>query len=211
MEPSLKPRPFAYVQDAPFWYLLAGEALRRGETELEPLFQKLSVRVGELGLPVRYGSRKSLYWAVSGRLFLLYERHAPGLGRKGFRHMIRGFQCAFIPGLFPRAAIGRTLANIASPSSPGRAVVWTVADTFMANGLSVTEEYGGEEADASILSVCLADGPVMALCLQVVTPPETLWGQVCSFYEKNRPGWYYRWFPGKIQSLPEVGELKERD
>lgn len=211
MNSSPKRQAFTYVQDSPFWYLLAGEALRRGEPELEPLFQKLSARVGELGLPIRYGDRKSLYWAVSGRLFLLYERNVPGLGRKGFRHMIRGFQCAFIPGLFPKAAIGRILANIATPSSPGRSVVWTVADTFMANGLSVTEGYGGEETDASILSTCLADGPVMALCLQAVTPPETLWGQVCSFYGKNRPGWYYRCFPGKIQSLPKVGEQEERD
>ena len=46
----------------------------------------------------------------------------------------------------------------------------------------------------------------MDLCLQAVTPPETLWGEVCAFYVKNRPGWYYRWFPGKIRELPEVGE-----
>jgi hypothetical protein len=122
--------------------------------------------------------------------------------------MIRGFQCAFSPRLFPKAAFGRILANIAAPASPGRAVSWTVADTFMANGISVTEGYGGPETDGSILSACLADGPFMNLCLQAVTPPETFWGQVCSFYERNRPGWYYRWFPGKIQSLPEVEEQR---
>ncbi|HPC02176.1 MAG TPA: hypothetical protein PKY58_03365 [Syntrophales bacterium] len=206
MKPSPKQPPYAYVQDAPFWYLLAGEALRRGEPELEPLFRKLSERAGELGLPIRYGSRKSLYWAVSGRLYLLYEGLVPGLGRKGFHNMIRGFQYAFSPRLFPKAAVGRILANVATPSSPGRAVAWTVADTFMANGISVTEDYGGSETDGSILSACLADGPFMDLCLRAVSPPETLWGEVCAFYEKNRPGWYYRWFPGKIRALPEVVE-----
>jgi len=195
---------FPYLQDAPFWYLIAGESLRRGNPELEPLFQRLTDRAGALGLPVAYGGRKSLYWAVSGRLYLLYESHAPDLKRSGFRHMIRGFQCAFSPTLFPKAAVGRILANIASPSSPGRSIAETVADTFMANGLSVTEAYEGAESDGWILKTCLDDEGIMALSREAVTPTEGLWDRVTAFYEKNRPGWYYRLFPRKIASLPKV-------
>ena len=195
---------FPYVEDAPFWYLLAGESLRRGNPELEPLFQKLTDRSKELGLPVTYGGRKSLYWAVSGRLYLLYESHAPDLDRSGFRNMVRGLQCAFTPNLFPKAAIGRILANIASPSSLGRSMTDTVADTFIANGLSVTEAYEGTESDEWILKTSLGDEGMMALSLKAVTPSGDLWGEVTAFYEKNRPGFYYRLFPGKIKYLPTV-------
>ncbi|HPQ60513.1 MAG TPA: hypothetical protein PLR43_03225 [Syntrophales bacterium] len=195
-----------YVQDAPFWYLLAGEVLRRGEGALAPLFQKLTDRAGELGLPIVYQGRKSLYWAVAGRLYLYYEFRVPDLDRPGFRHMIRGLQCAFTPPVFAQAAIGRILANIASPSSPNRSVAETVADTFMANGMSVTEDYGGTESDGWILKACLGDETIMALSTQAVTPPEGLWDQVAAFYGENRPGWYYRLFPGKIKALPKLAE-----
>ena len=57
-----------------------------------------------------------------------------------------------------------------------------------------------------ILKACLGDETIMALSTQAVTPPEGLWDQVAAFYGENRPGWYYRWFPGKIRTLPEVGE-----
>ena len=195
-----------YAQDAPFWYLLAGEVLRRGEGDLAPLFQKLTDRAGELGLPIVYQGRKSLYWAVAGRLYLYYETRVPDLDRPGFRHMIRGLQCAFTPRVFPQAAIGRILANIASPSSPNRSVAETVADTFMANGMSVTEDCGGAESDGWILEACLGDERIMALSIQAVTPPEGLWDRVAAFYGENRPGWYYRHFPGKIKALPKLEE-----
>ncbi len=198
--------PFTHVQDAPFWYLLAGEVLRRGEGELAPLFQRLTDRAGERGLPIVYQGRKSLYWAVAGRLYLFYESRVPDLDRSGFRHMIRGLQCAFTPPVFAQAAIGRILANIASPSSPNRSVAETVADTFMANGMSVTDSYDGAESDGWILEACLGDERIMALSLQAVTPPEGLWDRVAAFYAENRPGLYYRLFPGKIKSLPKVGE-----
>lgn len=197
---------FSLKNDAPFWYLLAGESLRRGEPDLEPLFRKLTDRAGKLGLPITYGGRKSLYWAVSGRLYLLYERHAPDLTRSGFRHMIRGFQCVFTPPIFSQAAIGRILANIASPASPGRSLAETVADTFLANGLSVTNQYRGEESDGWILETSLGDEDMTALSLQAVTPPAGIWEQVTAFYEKNRPGWVYRFFPRKIKVLPTVEE-----
>jgi hypothetical protein len=181
-----------YTSDAPFWYLLAKRVMKRAQTNLPFLFESLSKRASELELPITYGGTKSLSWAVICHLFVLYDVNAPTMGRKGFSRMTAGFKRAFEPRRFPQIAIKRIVANITYPFSPDRTIKESVADTFLANGLTVTEEYDDTSWDDIILSRSIADPEMMSLCDRIVTPPSDIWEYTVQYYTQHRPGFFYR-------------------
>ncbi len=155
---------------------------------MPPLFEALSAKSLEQDLPIGFGGVKSLSWALICQIFLLYQVRMPAFGRKEYLAMIAGSKRVFRPSHFARIAVRRIVANISYPSSPGRTMKESVADTFLANGLTVTEGYEGSSMDDLILSRLLADTGIMALCDRVVTPPSELWGEVAAHYEKRRKG-----------------------
>jgi hypothetical protein len=183
---------FKYISDAPFWYLLAKRVMERAQTNLPFLFESLSKRAAELELPITYGGTKSLSWAVICHLFVLYDDNASAMGRKGFLRMTAGFKRAFEPRRFPQIAIKRIVANITYPSSPDRTMKESVADTFLANGLTVTEEYNDTSWDDIILSRSIADPEMMSLCDRIVTPPSDIWESMVQYYTQHRPGFFDR-------------------
>jgi len=181
-----------FEHDAPFWHLIAVRVFENGEATLPALFDALTQRAGELGLPIAFGDRKSISWAVICRLFLLFNTKVPGLDRKGYGRMIAAFKRVFTPGRFVSLGMKRIVANITYPSSPHRTMKESVADTFLANGLNVTDKYDGAAWDEIILNKSLADPAMMSLCDQVVTPPPGLWNEVNALYAANRPGYLSR-------------------
>ena len=68
----------------------------------------------------------------------------------------------------------------------------SVADTFLANGMTVTERYEGSSMDDVILSKSLADSEIMGLCDRIITPSPDLWDETAATYEKNRKGFIKR-------------------
>jgi hypothetical protein len=183
---------FEYISDAPFWYLLAKRVMEEAQINLPFLFESLSKRASELELPITYGGTKSLSWAVICHLFMLYDANASALGRKGFLRMTAGFKRAFEPRRFPRIAIKRIVANIMYPSSPNRTIKESVTDTFLANGLTVTEKYDDTSWDEIILSRSIADSEMMSLCDRIVTPPTDIWKSTVQYYMHHRPGFFSR-------------------
>jgi hypothetical protein len=183
---------FKYISDAPFWYLLATRVMKRAQTNLPFLFESLSKRAAELELPITYGGTKSLSWAVICNLFLLYDANAPTMGRKSFSRMKAGFKMAFQPRRFPQIAIKRIVANITYPFSPDRTMRESVTDTFLANGLIVTEAYDDTSWDDIILSRSMVDPEMMSLCERIVTPPSDIWESTIQYYTQHRPGFFYR-------------------
>ena len=181
-----------YLNDAPFWYLLARRVYRSAEGELPSLFDSLNRRSSELELPVIFSGIKALSWAVICRLFVLYNRRASTMKRKGYLRMVGGTKRALDHRRFPLIAFKRLVANIAYPSSPDRTVKESIADTFLANGLTATEKYTDSSWDDIILSRSLADVEMMSLCDQIVTPPTGLWEDAVDYYESHRPGFFYR-------------------
>ena len=181
-----------YLNDAPFWYVLARRVSRGAEGELPPLFDLLNRRSTELGLPIVFSGIKALSWAAICRLFVLYNVQAPTMKRQGYLRMVGGAKQAFEHRRFPQIALKRLVANIAYPSSSDRSVKESIADTFLANGLTVTDEYTDSSWDDVILSRSLADTGMMSLCDQIVTPPDGLWEDVVNYYRNNRPGFFYR-------------------
>lgn len=181
-----------YLNDAPFWYLLAQRLFRSAEGELTPLFDSLNRRSIDLGLPIVFSGIKALSWAVICRLFVLYNRQASAMKRKGYLRMVGGAKQAFEHRRFPQVAFKRLVANIAYPSSPDRTVQESIADTFLANGLTVTDEYTDSSWDDIILSRLLSDTDMMSLCDRIITPPAGLWEDTVDYYESHRPGFYYR-------------------
>lgn len=155
---------------------------------MPPLFEALSAKSLEQDLPIDFGGVKSLSWALICQIFLLYQDRMPAFGRKEYLAMIAGSKRVFRPSHFARIAVRRIVANISYPSSPGRTMKESVADTFLANGLTVTEGYEGSSMDDLILSRSLADTGIMALCDRVVTPPSELWSEVAAHYGKRRKG-----------------------
>jgi len=192
-------RSFTYAKDSQFWELVARAVTHRGESALPPLFEALSAKSLEQDIPVTFGGVKSLSWARICQIFLLYQDRMPAFGRKEYLAMIAGSKRVFRPSHFARIAVRRIVANISYPSSPGRTMKESVADTFLANGLTVTEGYEGSSMDGLILSRALADIGIMALCDRVVTPPSDLWSEVAAAYGKRRKGiiqrkWEDLWF-----------------
>jgi len=183
---------FKYISDAPFWYLLAKRVMKMAQSNLPFLFESLSKRAAELELPITYGGTKSLSWAVICHLFVLYDTNAPTMGRKGFLRMKAGFKMAFQPRRFPQIAIKRIVANITYPFSPDRTIRESVADTFLANGLTVTEVYDDTSWDDIILSRSMVDPEMMSLCQRIVTPPSDIWESTIQYYTHHRPGFFYR-------------------
>jgi hypothetical protein len=182
----------AYLNDAPFWYLLVRRMYALSEEELPSLFDSLNRRSESLGLPIVFSGVKALSWAVACRLFVLYDRRASVMGRTGYLRMVNGSKQAFGHGRFAAVAFKRLVANITYPSSPDRTVRESVADTFLANGLTVTEEYNDSSWDDVILSRSLADAEMMALCDRIITPPAGLWEDVVANYGRHRPGYFSR-------------------
>lgn len=183
---------FKYISDAPFWYLIARRVMERAQTNLPSLFQLLNRRAAELELPITYGGTKSLSWAVICQLFVVYDANASTMGRKDFLRMKAGFKRAFEPRQFPRVAMKRIVANITYPFSPDRTMRESVADTFLANGLTVTEKYNDTSWDDIILSRSIADPEMSSLCDRIVTPPSDIWESTVQHYRQHRPGFFDR-------------------
>jgi hypothetical protein len=185
-------RSITFEYDSPFWHLLAIRAFERGEATLPAMFDALTQRAGELELPIAFGDRKSVSWAMICQLFLLYNTRIPDLDRKGYGRMVAAFKRLFTPGKFVSVGMKRIVANVTYPSSSHRTMKESVADTFLANGLHVTDKYDGTAWDEIILNKSFADPVMMSLCDQVVTPPADLWDEVHALYADNRPGFLSR-------------------
>ncbi|MBN2255837.1 MAG: hypothetical protein JW736_09020 [Deltaproteobacteria bacterium] len=183
-----------YLNDAPFWYLLARRMYGHSEEELQPLFDSLNRRSKALGLPIVFSGVKALSWAVVCRVFVFYDQRASAMGRTGYLRMVNGSKQAFSHGRFAPVAFKRLVANIAYPSSPDRTVTESIADTFLANGLTVTEEYNDSSWDDIILSRSLSDAEMMELCDRIIRPPAGLWEDVVANYGRHRPGFFSRVF-----------------
>lgn len=184
---------FSYTNDSSFWQLVAKEVRRRAENDLIPLFDSLNRQMTRLDLPVTFGGRRSTAWAVMCQLFVLYDTEAPSLNRVGYLKMMLGFKRALITqGRFPQIAFRRIVANISYPSAPGRTIRQSIADTFLANGLSPTGGYTDSSMDNRILSTCFSDTVVMSLCDQVTAPPAELWKSTTACYPAHRPHFFQR-------------------
>jgi len=183
---------FRYKNDAPFWYMLAAEVRKKGEERLDPVFDALTRCAAGLQLPIRFGGEKSLAWAVICQLFLIYSDKTPNMARREYASMVSAFAHALTPPRFARVGMKRIIANITYPSSPNRTLGECVADTFLANGLSVTEVYDDASWDEIILSRSLSNPEMMALCQEAVTPPLGLWERVVDHYGTHRPGFFSR-------------------
>ncbi|MDD5475272.1 MAG: hypothetical protein PHU03_02020 [Syntrophales bacterium] len=176
-----------YAAESQFWET-AGSLLKKGnEEELPFLFDSLSERALTLNLPITFSGVRSDAWALICRIFVLYQDRMSFLGRKEYRAMISGTK-RIINANFASTAFKRIAANITYPSSPGRTMRESVADTFLANGLTVTEGYKGPAMDDVILSESLADREMMDICNRVVTPPPGLWEEAEHTYPSFRPG-----------------------
>jgi len=184
---------FSYINDSSFWHLIAKEVRRRAENDLIPLFDSLNRQITRLDLPVTFGGRRSTLWAVMCQLFILYDSKALSLNRAGYLKMMLGFKRGLITqGRFPEIAFRRIVANISYPSAPGRTIRQSIADTFLANGLSPTGGYTDSSMDARILSTCFYDTAVMSLCDQATTPPAGLWESTTAYYPARRPDFFQR-------------------
>ena len=176
-----------YAGESQFWQTLAALLKERGGQELPPLFEALARRSAELGLPVTFGGARTEGWAFVCRMFRVYQERMALAGRKGYRAMTAGAKRS-VNGRFAEGAFKRIAANITYPSSPGRAMEDSVADTFLANGLVVTEGYEGPAMDGAILSTSLADSVMVDLCRKVVTPPAGIWEEAQRSYPSRRHG-----------------------
>ena len=184
--PSLR-----YAGEGPFWETI-GIRMRAGnERELPALFDALNHRASVLELPLTFGGPKSEAWALVCRIFQLYSNRMPRLGRQEYLAMTSGTK-RVIQARFVAAAFKRIAANIAYPSSPGRTVLNSLADTFLVNGLVVTEGYHGPSMDDSLVASMLSDDEMMDLARKVVTPPESIWEEARLSYGSNRPGFLAR-------------------
>lgn len=181
-----------YSKDTQFWELLALRAKDGAEVRLVPLFDALTLQAARLELPVTFGGLKSISWALICQLFALYQEELPTAKRTVYLRMIAGYKRGFQPSRFAPVAIRRIVANISYPSSPGRTVRESIADTFLANGLSVTDQYDDTSLDEVILSRSFADPTMMKLCDRVVTPPAGVWDQAVVAYGQQRPGFLRR-------------------
>lgn len=179
---------FRYIDDSSFWYLIAKEVRRRAESDLTPLLDSLNREMTRLELPVTFGGQRSTLWAVMCQLFVLYDSQARSLNRVGYLKMMLGFKRALTTqSHFPQVAFRRIVANISYPSAPGRTIRQSIADTFLANGLSPAEGYTDSSMDAHILSTGFSDPAVMSLCDQAITPPAGVWEGTAASYPANRP------------------------
>lgn len=187
--------PFKYTNDSPFWYLLAVRVWEKAEVALIPIFDSLNQQASQLELPITYGKGKSLSWAVLCQLFVLSRSKTPSLSKMGFSQMMLGFGHAFTPNNFPRMGFERILGNISSPSFLGRTFEESVADTFLANGLTlISESEIDPSVDTIILAECLSDSAMLSLGKKAVAPPSGLWESITEDYSKRRPGFFRRMF-----------------
>lgn len=176
-----------FAGESQFWETVASLLKESSEEELPPLFDALTRRSAELGLPMTFGGARAEGWAFVCRMFSIYQERMASAGRRGYKAMTAGTKRA-ANARFAAGAFKRIAANITYPSSPGRAIKDSVADTFLANGLVVTEGYEGPSMDGTILSASLADDVMMNLCRRVVTPPPGVWEDAERSYPSRRPG-----------------------
>lgn len=180
-----------FSDESGFWETLAGMLKQAGSRDLPPLFQSLSRRSAQLNLPVGFGGAKSEGWALVCRLLLAYHNHTPPLGRREFLALKAGTKRA-VNARFTSAAFRRAAANIAWPSTPGRSIADSLADTFLVNGLSTIGGYGGRGDDSDIITALLGDDEAMNLARVITEPPEGMWQEAGTHYRSNRPGFVKR-------------------
>ncbi len=188
---SLSELSLRYAGESPFWETLGIRLRASNERELPSLFDALDNRASMLELPLTFGGPKSEAWALVCRIFKLYNNRMPRLGRREYLAMTSGSKRVIQPR-FTAAAFKRIAANIAYPSSPGRTVPDSLADTFLVNGLVLTEGYQGPSMDDGIVAAMLGDDEMMDLARKVVTPPEGIWEEARLSYGSNRPGFLTR-------------------
>jgi len=187
-----------HARESQFWYFLARRAAA-ADRALPRVFNALTVRAGELGLPIVYKPRHAAAWAVICQLFVLTQPIAPALRRFGFNMMLTAFEGVLGPQGFPRMAFERILGNIQSPSFPDRSRDQSVVDSFLANGLRLVDESRiSPSMDSAILETCLADEEMCTLGAEVCQPPSNLLEDTVSEYKRRRPGLLRRYFMIRI-------------
>ena len=199
-KPDLSPSSLQYAGEGLFWKTIGSVLLERHERELPPLFESLSLRALALDIPVTFGGSKTEAWALVCRMFMLYHERMPVLGRRGYRAMIAGAR-QVSSAHFANAVLKRLAANIAYPSSPGRSIFDSLVDTFLVNGLAVTEKYLGSSMDGMIIETSLADRDMMDLGRRIATPPEGVWEEARLSYASRRPGFFTRGFLDIVSRL----------
>ena len=109
--------------------------------------------------------------------------------------MLAGFDHVFGPKGFSKEVLSRLLGNLRSPAFPGRTRNETIADTFLANAIKLTNEKAVDPGeDGSIMQSCLTDSLMLSLGAEAVRPPEQLWETTSTEYLRRRPGFIRRQF-----------------
>ena len=186
---------FKYASESPFWYFLAHRAIDAAHQTLPPILDGLNERARELELPIVYKVPHTLAWAVACQLFLITQPRSDSLGRMGFGVMLTGFDRVLAPKGFAEVAFKRILANIESPSFPGRSRDDSIADTFLSNGLKLVDEVAVDPSlDHVILATLLSDETMLSLGRDACRPPSELWDNTVAEYTRRRPGALRRMF-----------------
>jgi len=109
--------------------------------------------------------------------------------------ILAGFDHVFAPKGFAKEVLSRLLGNFQSPAFPGRTREETIVDTFLTNGMKLTDEDAVDpREDAMILQSCLTDEVMLDLGGKAVRPPEELWETTSAEYLRRRPGFLRRQF-----------------
>jgi len=184
-----------FMRESTFWYFLAHRALERSFGVLGRVLASLDHRANELSLPIHYPHQHATAWAVLLQLFAIASPYRESAGRFGFEMMLAGFDHVFAPKDFSKVVLERSLGNLQSPALPGRTHDETIVDTFLANGMKLTNEEAVDPGnDRLILQSCLTDRIMFGLGREAVRPPVTLWQETTAEYESRRPGFFRRQF-----------------
>jgi hypothetical protein len=115
--------------------------------------------------------------------------------RFGYEMMLAGFDHAFGPKGFSKAALSRLLANLNSPAFPNRKREETIADTFLANIMRLVDLKAIDpNLDALVMQACLTDSIMCDLAKEAVRPAPGLWEATATEYVRRRPGFIRRQF-----------------
>ena len=184
-----------FMRESPFWYFLAHRDLERSAQSLARVLESLQHRAAKLSLPIHYPREHASAWAVLLQLFEVAGPYREVAGRFGYEMMLAGFDHVFGPKGFSKEVLSRLLGNLRSPAFPGRTRNETIADTFLANAMKLTNEKAVDPGeDGSIMQSCLTDSLMLSLGAEAVRPPEQLWETTSTEYLRRRPGFIRRQF-----------------
>ena len=128
-----------FLRESPFWYFLARRDLECSAQSLTRVIESLQHRAVELSLPIHYPREQASAWAVLLQLLEVAQPYQGIAGRFGYEMMHAGFDRVFGPKGFSKQVLSRLLGNLRSPAFPGRTRDQTIVDTFLANGMKLTE------------------------------------------------------------------------